>query len=202
MVLFTFYGPLPHPFMWESKSGETARSLTQLVSVRRGHFHSRCVFYKPLIHWSGWEGGPAASDLSPGQKPALYLLPYCAWLLPWELSLSPSPFLASSLAQLCITAHCGKPGTRSRHHGHVGTCRWACVSNPHRTRPPTSAPGGLSSINNSLLPIRNICEAVETFLLHLQCGPLLMLHRLKAKQNSTSFEIHLGGGGGGGSNCF
>lgn len=72
------------------------------------------------------------------------------------------------------------------------------MSNPHMTRPPMSAPGGLSSINNSLLTIRNICEAVETFLLHLQCGPLLMLHRLKAKTNST-FEIHFSGGGGGGS---
>lgn len=73
------------------------------------------------------------------------------------------------------------------------------MSNPHMARPPMSAPGGLSSISNLLLPIRNICEAVETFLLHLQCGPLLKLHRLKAQPHSTSFEIHLSGGGVGGS---
>lgn len=46
----------------------------QLVSVSRGHFYPVCVLYKLLLRFSQWEGGPAALDLNPGKKPAIYLI--------------------------------------------------------------------------------------------------------------------------------
>lgn len=126
MILFTFSHPLPHPFIWESKSGETARSLTQLVSVTRGHFHSVCVFYQLLVHCSQWEDGPAAQDLSSGKKPAIYLIPYHARPLPWWPR--PSTSLLSSLAQFCITACPVRPRYTQTSLPPRGCTHVACVS--------------------------------------------------------------------------
>lgn len=120
--LFTFYRPLPHPFIWESKSGETVRSLTQLVSVNRGHFLLVCVFYKLLVHSSRWEGGPAAWDPSLGKTPALYLIPFCAW--PRTGQLSPGPFQSPALLSFASRCIVQSPGTCSHHYRHM----WAQVS--------------------------------------------------------------------------
>ena len=189
-ILFTFSRPLPYPFIWKSKSGETARSLTQLVSVNRGHFHSVCVFYKLLVHCSWWKGGPAAWDLSPGEKPAIDFIPYPAQLLPW-MAQGQRP---SSSAQLCIPACLVRTRyTQTSSPPHECT-RVGLRELARTTHPPTPTPGNLSPINNSLLPIRNICETVKTFLLHLQLSRLLMLYRLwKPNQIKQLFEIQLGG---------
>lgn len=190
MILFTFYRSLPHPFIWESKSGETARSLTQLVSVNRGHFHSVCVFYKLLVHCSPWEGGPAACDPSPGKKPAIYLISARAWPRPWELS--PRLSLISSLAQFCITAHRVKPRYTPHGYMHVGLSEHTRTGHTH----PHPPPGNLSPINNSLLSIRNICGTVKTFLLHLQRGWLLMLYRLWKPSRIKHYGNSVGWGRG------
>lgn len=102
----------------------------------------------------------------------------------------------SGSAQLCMAACLVKARymqTSSPPHEciHVGLRELA-----RTTHPPTPTPGNLSPINNSVWPIRNICETVKTFLLHLQLSRLLMLYRLwKPNQIKQLFEIQLGGGG-------
>lgn len=85
----------------------------------------------------------------------------------------------SSSGHFCTGRFFGKP----RYPRTVITAPWvpACApawTHTHMTHPPTPTAGNLSPINNSLLPIRNICGTVKTFLLHLQRGRLLMFYRL------------------------
>lgn len=138
MILFTFSHPLPHPFIWESKSGETARSLTQLVSVNKGHFPSVCVFYKILVHWSRWEsGGPAAQDWSPGQKPAMDLVPVPipGSALPQGLDHAPPPPPNLQLRGVGSVAHLEKPRYTRMSLPPPVACMWACVSTHARDTP-------------------------------------------------------------------
>lgn len=181
MILFTFSHPLPHPFIWESKSGETVRSLTQLVSVNKGHFPSVCVFYKILVHCSRWEsGGPAAQDWVLFRNRLWTLSPSPSLVLPCHRgsTMPPGPHRISGSGWLTVLHTWRSPGTPARHYRHWLPACGPAWTHTHVTHPPTPTAGNLSPINNSLLPIRNICGTVKTFLLHLQRSRLLMFYRL------------------------